>query len=34
MEQAMPLEIPVKVDVEWGRDWYALTPLVEPTAAL
>ncbi|HVC80885.1 MAG TPA: DNA polymerase I [Chloroflexota bacterium] len=33
MEEAMPLEIPVRVDLEWGRDWYALTPLVEATAA-
>ena len=30
MEQAMPLDVPVRVDLEWGRDWYALTPLVEP----
>ncbi len=33
MEQAMPLDVPVKVDLEWGRDWYGLAPLAEPVEA-
>ncbi|MDB5076348.1 MAG: hypothetical protein JWO42_2527, partial [Chloroflexi bacterium] len=24
---ALTLSVPVHVDLEWGRDWYALTPL-------
>ncbi len=27
MENALPLSVPVKVDLEWGHDWYALQPL-------
>jgi DNA polymerase-1 len=27
MARALPLEVPVRVDLEWGRDWYTLTKL-------
>jgi DNA polymerase-1 len=27
MVHALPLEVPVRVDVEWGRDWYTLSKL-------
>jgi DNA polymerase I len=33
MENALPLSIPVKVDLEWGHDWYALTPLASRKSA-
>ena len=32
METALPLIVPVKVDVEWGRDWYALRPIAQRVA--
>ncbi len=32
METAMPLMVPVKVDLEWGRDWYALQPITQRVA--
>ncbi len=33
MVEAMPLDVPVRVDLEAGRDWYGLAPLAEPVAA-
>jgi DNA polymerase-1 len=29
MVNALPLTVPVKVDLEWGHDWYTLHPLEE-----
>ncbi len=32
MEHALPLIVPVKVDIEWGYDWSALQPINQPVA--
>ena len=29
MATALPLSVPVNVDLEWGHDWYKLTPIAE-----
>jgi DNA polymerase-1 len=32
MEHALPLVVPVKVDLEWGHDWYTLQPITQRLA--
>jgi DNA polymerase-1 len=33
MVNALPLSVPVHVDLEWGRDWYTLHPLRDGNTA-
>ena len=28
MENAFPLSVPVRADLKWGKDWFAMTPIV------
>jgi DNA polymerase-1 len=30
METALPLDVPIRVDLKWGKDWYAMTPIAVP----
>ena len=32
MEQALPLSVPVRVDLKAGHDWYSMTPVAVPAA--
>ena len=34
MEQALPLSVPVRVDLKAGHDWYSMTPVVVPATVM